>query len=320
MRDGAIDAPASCGACGPGQYCNSTTHTCAACSDLSRLQFGAPTKLSLPSAGPGANQNFPREIAHGTYTGLVYSFDSPMTGVDIAFAQGTSPMWPAGMPLPSPIAAAGIDEAPFPLPTAIDIVFLYDSAEAGVRGIYAASTGGAASRTLFGDPGTALNASGNNYHVAAQILNQAGGASSIGRLWWTTDRATTMGAGGVRLVSANRSDPLAADVPLVQANNCRTGGDVEPWVVPGGNVLFFSSLIYLSPPACTDNGDAKRRLSFTQVDPMTGQQIGRATAVGWHTTGFDDHAPSLTADMCALLFASNRDGGTDMDLYVSPRN
>jgi hypothetical protein len=314
MRDGALDVPASCGSCGPGQYCNSTTHVCVACSDLSRLQFGAPTKLSLPSAGPGANQNFPREIAHGTYTGLVYSFDSPMTGVDIAFAQGSASTWPAGMPLPSPIAAAGIDEAPFPLPTALDAVFLYDSEEAAVRGIYAASTGGAASRTLFGDPGTALNASGNNYHVAAQIL---GGA--ISRLWWTTDRATTMGAGGVRLVTANRTDALAVDVPIVQANNCRTGGDLEPWVVPGGNVLFFSSLIY-SGSACTDNIDGKRRLSFTQVDPMTGQQVGRATGINVHTMGFDDHAPSLTADMCALLFASNRDGGTDMDLYISPRN
>ena len=322
MREGGSDgdAPAGCGVCGPGQYCNSTSRTCAPCGDLSRLQFGAPTKLSAPSAGPSQNQNFPREIVRANYTGLLYSFDSQAaTGVDIAFAQGTSPGWPAGMAIPAPIAAAGIDEAPLPMPLGLDLAFLYDSEEAGVRGIYAAGVGGTLSRTLFGEPATAINSGGNNYHLAAQIVSATGTPTSIGRLWWTTDRATAMGAGGVRLVTANQLDKLAVDVPIVQANNCHTGGDLEPWVVPAGNVLFFSSLIYVGT-GCTDNGDAKRRLSFTQVDPMTGQQVGRAAAVGWHNTGFDDHAPSLTADMCALLFASNRDGGTDMDLYISPRN
>jgi hypothetical protein len=306
-------------ACGAGQYCNSTSRTCASCSDLSRLSFGAPTKLAAPSAGPGQNQNFPREAARANFTGLLYSLDSQgPTGIDVAFAPGAASSWPIGTALPAPISSVGIDEAPLPLGAGIDFAFLYDADNSGVRAIYAAGMSAGWSRNLFGDPMTALNAAGNNYHVAAQVVGGASMANAIGRLWWATDRPSLAGMNGPRLVTALLADTSVVDVPIVQANGCHTGGDLEPWVIPGGNVLFFSSLIYVGA-ACTDVGDGKRRLSFTQVDPSTGLQVGRASAAGSHSTGYDDHAPSLTADMCARLFASNRDG-SDLGIYLAPRN
>jgi hypothetical protein len=321
-KDGGAEASTTCAPpCGPGQYCNGSNRTCTACSDLSRLQFGPPSKLEPTSAGPAQNQSFPREASRANFRGLLYSFDSQaQTGIDIAFASGAPPTWPTGTALPAPIAAVGVDEAPLPMNSGLDFAFLFDGENTGVRGIYAAGMGaGGWTRTLFGAPGTALNAGGNNYHVAAQIISGMGMPDAIGRMWWTTDRASPIGAGVVRLATAYRTDASAVDVPMVQNNGCHTGGDLEPWVVPSGNVLFFSSLIYVGT-TCSDNGDAKRRLSYTQVDPATGQQVGRATAVSWHVTGFDDRAPSLTVDMCSLLFASDRDGGGELDLYISGRN
>jgi hypothetical protein len=256
-------------------------------------------------------------------SGLLYDFDAGgANGVDIAFAQGRATSWPTGAALS--ISSIGIDEAPLPMPPSVDFTFLFDTEMSGRRYVYAASPGlmpGTWARGGYGDANSALNSAGNNYHVAARFVGAAGAApNAVGRLWWITDRPGAMGAGTVRLVTAaNLMDTVAVDVPTVQANGCHTGGDLEPWVVPDGSVLFFSSLIYVGT-TCNDDGDGKRRLSYVPLDAMSGQPTGRAVAIGHHMTGYDDRAPSLTADLCTLLFATDRDGGTDLDIYAMPRN
>jgi hypothetical protein len=315
-----MDASAGCPACPAGQYCNMSTRSCAKCGDLSRLAFGTPRKLVAPSAGPGRDQVFAREASRSGWTGLVYGFAN-QGNPDIAFASGTTGVWPTGTALPPPVSSAGFDDAPLPMPDPVDITLLYDTEVNNRRMIYLAlySSNGTWSTGRYGPDSWTLNSSGNNYHVAAL---RSGSASGGLRLWWTTDRQD-VGVGQPRLVTTDPLVPAApVDVPIVLSSGCHTKGDLEPWVAPDGTVLFFSSLPLGAGGACDTRGDDSRHLYFTRLDPATGQQSAgdRALAIGVHAVGFDDRAPSLTTDMCSLLFSSDRDAGNELDIYIAPRN
>jgi hypothetical protein len=256
-------------------------------------------------------------------TGLLYTFNQGATGgVDIAFSMGTVlNAFPAGTALPTPVSATEIDEAPLPMPQAIDFAFLYDARVSGRRTIFYASQGGAGWQSGPYAVGTAVGASGDNYHIAAQ---RDGMPPQIGRLWWVTnhDPNGSGGGGTTRLVTSPPSSATSVDVPIALPGGCHTReSDLQPWVTPNGRLLLISSHDYRGAQ-CASTSDDRRHLFAVPVDPANGQPVAGMPTTDFdylHVMGFHDQAPSLTFDSCNLLFASDRDGGTELDVFMAPR-
>ena len=299
------------GKCGDGQYCD-PDGVCTQCDDFKRFHFGAPVRLATVSAGPGHSQTFPRVSLRGPEQGLFYTFSasSSADGLRMAFGAVSGPSFDQGQELPTPPETGMISEAALPLPLPVPADLLFDGVGGGSsrRQIMVATKTGSDWNPPVLLVGFGLQAASDNYHPAASFDGE-----EIARLWWIG------GAGTGGLVTAEKQDASADDVPLKQSNGCHSiTADVEPWVTADGTLLLFSAAP--RAPTCDDAGDAPRRLFWAPLKDK-GQPASDARRLDeLSATNGGDHAPSLTADSCGIFFSSDREGNADLDIYFARRN
>jgi hypothetical protein len=261
---------------------------------------------------------FPRQAVQASYTGLFYAVD----GTDIAFTPGARPSdWNMGTSVP--VSSAPFDPAPLPLPDGMQFLrFLYESKPLGRRMIFAAYEGPDGRQSVDMGLFSAMNAAGDNFHAAIQTQLYPKDPPMVSRIYWTTNRDSTGGSTGPTRLVTSAGGPGFVGVPIELSPGCpTTEPDLEPWLTPDGGLLLVSSH-GASEKGCISSNDG-RRIYLVFTDRQTGQQMTGAHTIDLsylHASGFDDRGPSLTSDMCTLLFASDRGAKEDFDIYAAQRD
>jgi hypothetical protein len=325
-----VDAGAACPTCPDGSYCNPTTSQCVSCTDLSRFQFGAGTKIGA-SSGPGNNQVFPRAQSDGQGWRLLYRYTSPTNAANSNIASSPNAPWASGtFPSGGGINTDALESGPLGLAPGTTVPgvaantyqvlfdrFSSSGSGSGKRSIYAADGIDAGSATVLTG---AINQGVDDYHVAYAYQTASPGPN---RFYWTSTRPSSTGS-----VTALRTMPAGGGtvttVAILMPSGCHSRTqDMAPWITPDGTRLLFHSQEQDQTASCgTPLYSGQQRLYWITVDPSTGAPAGGVKAVdltGMVGGSGQFQTPSLTPDMCALLYASDG-GGSDYDLFQATRN
>ncbi len=290
---------ASCN-CKAGEYCREGSTDCFACTELSRLRFSTPERLSTLSDS-AQDARFPR--IGRTATDLLYFFE----GVGIRYTTDASTSAGGAIRTTVPedagplLLAAGLTSG-----QVAGVNFLFDRREEQRRIYFGRWTSVLELAELAPAP---FNGEGNDHSIA---MATAPGGGATPRGFWMTDR----GLLGQALVTALASDASPTPVALqLGSPACALGPtgvaladeELSPWVTPDGKTLLVSHTGLDESCAVGDRG---KDLYTAPLQPDTGQPTLPAVLVNDVNSDRDDVDPSFSADMCDLYFASNRDGGS----------
>jgi hypothetical protein len=149
----------------------------------------------------------------------------------------------------------------------------------------------------------------------------AAAATSLGRLFWmsTRDGPPRLRTG---IIDTGDGDVFVdIEVPTRSGNGTcpRDGDDATPWVTPDGRRMFFRS--FPLDDDCQPLEAATTDLFVVPLEPNSGTPPLRAIALdSLNEVGSTETDPSLSADSCAIYFASDRGApGGGFKLYRAPR-
>jgi hypothetical protein len=299
--------------CGSGTYCRDGSLDCWPCSDLIRLQFKSPERLTTLSDN-GHGSRFPRRGATGIDllyriegAGLRYTADSstsPGSNVMSTDATDSGPL----------LLDAGVRELATTLKS---FNFVFDRTPTDAkRAIYFAQW---SSGLKESEPAPApFNSDVGDYSMAVARHPQG---SETPRAFWMSDRGSVAAIPIPTLLTAllaagASSEPVALSIERTDTicspkddPEAGVDPDLTPWVTPDGKYLLLSTT--KQDANCEVAGEGKDKdLYMLELDPELGQPSPgvAATALKDVNSSFDDTDPSFSADWCDLYFASNRDG------------
>lgn len=289
--------------CAPTEYCRGGE--CLPCSELSTLDFGEPELLLDDPAGP---IRFPR--SGDTPSSLFYRFGDEGSGrlfyTPSARAVGAFVGNPDIAQQSGPLFVGALGR-PFNV--------LYDQPNSMHRIMRAATWRDSTLGSETDMPSPLGPAGWDTYSIAvATALNPA-------RLFWMSNRYGPTDVFTGLIDSGDGDDTLSIDVPQRNSSaTCpRDNGDATPWVSPDGRRMFFRALPV--DGACQPIDGATTDLFVVPLVPETGAAAQPAVELEiLNEVGTTETDPSLSADLCTLYFASDRDApGSDFKLYRAPR-
>lgn len=308
----------------PGMYCDgAATPTCRSCTNLSHFEFSVPTQMPV-TAGTvpsGATMTTPR---------LTPSLDLYFTFIDaynrrrigsgeyVPIPRTWGPLKQSPQPLNPPIIAGYDISSANPLYLADSTVLtgLLSPPLDGVGGLGAPvilfdMTGGSTGTTqqIY-----ATNPDDPDAGRTTLVLPLAAGRldssiavspnAPVARLWWVRDDKLMTTARDA--ADAGLSDPT--EVPLLLATKCTAKGVGSPWATPDGEHLLFHAATLTDACDAISSGSPST-LYITAIDSATGLQPSGVTAQPVFpndpSNSNVDASPSLSADMCYLVFAHN---------------
>jgi hypothetical protein len=311
-----ICTPGDLTTCDAGKYCKTDTQICTDCSELADFKFGSLTRIELmPPTGTALR--FPRI---GPSDQLLFTFTSSALSTDIGHAERGDGFlqWKNVVTEPEGINNdQREDGASLYLPKdhgdildtliadmtsvqpAEEVVLYHNTTPIGDKKVFAFNPG-QAKISLVNLKGT------SNSHVAV--------AYKARRFWYTsnainsTENLVTVAPGG---------DPALAQ--MKDSNACTLQGNLSAWVTPDGKWLLFSSQLH-DGSDCSKLADTGRpHLFYTEVDPVTGQQVGLTREIPVDQINDAGHVnPSLSPDLCVLLF-TDQSKSPDSELYAAVR-
>jgi hypothetical protein len=308
------------GACGAGNYCEKGAAMCRSCADLSRLVFHAPKAVVLGTPTTGTTAAYARTDADSGalyFTYLDRSSSIPRGRTAVAPSAPLPLAWGSWDFAPPPVNADGQSTAPLYLhdpsmlaglvdPGALDITtpaILFDSDRAGggLVQIFAVNVGSSLLAHV------ALPAGTRDARVAA-----APGAVPP-RFWYLSDA----GVAAPRLVTVAAGASAAKPVTITLDKGCPGAAIDAPWATPDGNHLLFGAAY--PDAACDPTTSAPAHLFHARLDDE-GQQLASTPAqrIFPDDDAVRDGMPSLSADLCFLLF-SRFDADADGALYAAVR-
>jgi hypothetical protein len=311
---GSGGSPPTC-ICEPGEYCQVTTNTCRLCSDFSRLAFAAPEKIATISSSTAGQQRFPRVGA--SETELFYR----------AGPSGDEKIWQtpdytAGY---GTVASEGgqIDSGALFLGVGAEPNLIFDRVETQTtrRVVTATWNGTLSNMQLAPVPLNPDSGASSDYSIA--VAGSPGGNAS--RAFWMSTR---FGAGPSLVtaeLTAADAEVVSLMIPTPGGLTCsRSGADATPWVTPNGDFMLFRAFPMDDNCQPTD-GDATDLYAAILV-PGTGQPPPATTAipladVNRSTGSSSETDPSLSADLCALYYASDSGEGVyEFDIFRAVRH
>jgi Tol biopolymer transport system component len=278
--------------CKDGEYCRGGK--CRSCDDFGRFSFGKPELLAtIPSMA-----RYPR-VGDGPNV-LFYSLDGIHRTPDLNSEAGVNVSAPGS---PRQIAPLYIEKSGN---LGFNLLFTQFDEDAAPA-LYRATWDGSALTppTRFENP---VNTGSGDYSPAF--------AGS--RFFWVSERG-----GDPRLYTFTIGDSNVTEVePNIRnglGSSCRAESpDFAPWVTPDGEHLLFSAL-----PAgddCDPVPGAAADLFVGLLDPSSGELVQAASPLNINVEGDSAETdPSLSADLCTLYFASNREGA-GYRIYRARRN
>jgi len=296
--------------CPAGSYCRDASRDCFACNDLSRIKFTTPERLTTLSDN-GQGSRFPR--SGSTSSDLLYRFDG--VGLRYTTDASTSPGRNLSATDPTDSAPLLLDAAVSGVTTEFKIFnFVFDRAEGDApRALYFAQWNDGLQKLERAS--APFNADAGDYSMA--VARHPDG--DIPRAFWMSRRDATASSSPSILLTA----PLASDAasegvslsigrakPVCDPKDDTSQGidpDLTPWVTPDAKLLLLSTTG--QDESCKLTGQ-KKDLYSVLLQPELGQPAPDSPAHALlDVNGPDDDTdPSLSADMCELYFASNRDG------------
>ncbi|MEZ4371374.1 MAG: hypothetical protein R3B07_11145 [Polyangiaceae bacterium] len=290
--------------CLMGEYCDEDTNKCTSCATIAgRLRFGPPTRLPLNNS-TGVDERFPRIADDGTlwYTRgdggggyAIVKLSPPYSGSPSVEYQNGSGYVPRG------IDGEGLR---------FDAAF--DTKEMdGTRKLVGVADNGSPSELGSLNQIVGAGSATLDYSIAV----------GPGRVWWMSDRVVAGQAGGPHLHTGQPGIVFNIDyVPLVLEDDCHTQSpDLTPWVGKAGNLMLLSAQSLSSTSTCVASVDAPKDLYWTLLD-NAGQQTGKAKRIELSDPTLDDTEPSLSPDLCTIVYARSESAGTEAhDLYTATR-
>jgi hypothetical protein len=291
--------------CPPTEYCRGGE--CQPCSELATLDFGEPElvlddpsrSLRFPRVGDTPSSLFYRAGNDGSGR-LFYTANASTLGVAIgndAVPEQSGPLF---------VRALG---------RSFDFIFDQTNNPTSADGrIMRATTWNGSSLTGETDMPAPLSPGGHKDYSAA-----AATTTMPPRLFWmsTRDGPPRLRTGSIDTGEGNVVD---IDVPKRSGTGTcvRDGDDATPWVTPEGHRMFFRSFPL---------GDSCQALDATTTDlfvvplvPGSGVPTLPAVALAsLNEVGSTETDPSLSADFCAIYFASDRGSPGDFKLYRAAR-
>jgi hypothetical protein len=317
-----VGMPSTCPAAG--DYCapNGGSATCVSCSDTSRFAFGKAVNLPVTPLTNAAI--YPRIAPNSGDLYFTQEDKGPPVhfGIVSAVLPPQAKMWNAWAPEPAPINGAANSSGPLYIADSSGLsnivqtalvqtgndkpVLLWDSdRDTGKREIFAVNPGVGTQASLV-----KLNTTGlHDSRVAV-----ASGKSPL-RLWWMSDTGAVMPD---RLVTAPADNSTPMPVPMALESGCHAASVDNPWVTADGTLLLFDAV----RPDLANCGLAATMVHHLFYSPVgaDGQQPSGAKAKallpGDPLTY--DVTPSLTPDMCYLLF-SRVDATGNVTLSIAAR-
>jgi hypothetical protein len=303
-------APAGCDPpCQSGQYCSATTNKCTNCTDLSSIQFSAPAKLGVGLSNVNYSAYYPRTRGANSDIYLAVAMSPTNSQVETAMFLSPTKGWGPAMSITPILASMASDSAPLYLDDGAALaglkpsnvmdgqpVLLFDSTRTfGKRQVYAWVPGVSNSPQLVTLPGT-----DTTYEVS-----QVAVAWQTKRFFWISNADSKPR----RLMTALPSDSMWQEVPIQLDNGCHAPLADSPWVTPEGNVIFFASDEPDPNNSCKPKAINKPHLYRAFLDP-SGQPTDPAMRVFPQDDSID-FSPSLTGDLCSLVF-TRVDGNTSV--------
>ena len=307
-------------ACPPDQYCSADTSACAPCSDVGRFHFGQPIPTGVTVSTPNTVPLYPRvdedtgnlylvaresnqnhlEIAPVSKS--AWSSASPLTQLAAGMYQDSGPLYLRSPNLLTGLVDDGVADAGAP-------VLLFDSDRINIMGkrrIFAVVLQSGTPKSLNLPDGASLQSG------IAMAMNV-----SPPRFWWLSGE--TLSPPLVTFVATDNA-PTPVAITLLDSG-CPVISASAPWVTPGGERLLFASPRYATPPACAVPDATVTHLYQVPID-ATGQPLDDAGAelVFPDDLTSVDTTPSLTPNMCTLLFARTNALGTDTRIFAAPRD
>jgi len=286
--------------CPPTQYCRGGQ--CLQCSDLGTLDFGEP---EVVLDDPSLALRFPR--TGDTPSSLFYRAGDDGAARLFYTANATD--------LGTPIGNDAVPEESGPLfvgalGRSFNVIFDQTS-DAGR--IMRAATFGGGSLTGETDLPAPLSPGGHDDYSAAA-------ATSLGRLFWmsTRDGPPRLRTGMIDTGDGDVVLEIAVPTRSGSSTCPRDGDDATPWVTPDGRRMFFRS--FPLGDDCQPLDAATTDLFVVPLEPNSGTPPLPAIALdNLNEVGSTETDPSLSADFCAIYFASDRAPGSDFRLYRAPR-
>jgi hypothetical protein len=296
--------------CPAGSYCRDASRDCFACSDLSRVKFTSPERLTTLSDN-GQGSRFPR--SGSTATDLLYRFDG--VGLRYTTDASTSPGGYLSATDPTDSAPLLLDAAVSGLTTEFKVFnFVFDRAEGDApRSIYFAQWNDGLQKLERAS--APFNTDAGDYSMAVARHPEGG----VPRAFWMSRRDATAESPLPMLLTALLALDAASDAVSLSIGRAKpicdpkdsTSDDIDPdltpWVTPDAKLLLLSTTG--QDDSCQLSGQ-KKDLYSVLLQPELGQPAPDSPArLLIDVNGPDDDTdPSLSADMCELYFASNRDG------------
>ena len=287
--------------CPPTEYCRGGQ--CFPCSDLGSLDFGEP---ELVLDDPALPLRFPRT---GDTPGSLFYRGGDEGGGHLFYTANAANLGAAigNNDVRQQSGALFVGE----LGRSFNVIF--DQTNDAGR-IMRAATWNGGSLTGETDLPAPLSPGGHDDYSAAT-------ATSLGRLFWMSTRDGPARLRTGKIDTGDGDVVLEIDVPTRSGSgNCpRNGDDATPWVSPDGRRMFFRS--FPLSDDCQPLEAATTDLFVVALEPTTGVPPLPALALdSLNEVGSTETDPSLSADFCAIYFASDRDApGSDFKLYRAPR-
>lgn len=295
------------GVCGDGKYCSESSGDCEPCSDLSRLHFAAPVKITMAPTTAGTTAYYPRIGSDDGTLYFVYIDDSgalPRSRIASAAYKPSTKSWAAWILMNPPVASMGEESGPLHLPSGALLEGLVDTTSVDTHKpvlLFDSNRNGATTRKLF-----AANLDGSKASLVSLPSGKrdsdvaAAPLAHPPRFYWLSDGTTNMEQ---RLVTATASTSQMGAVKLALDTGCVVDAVAAPWVTLDGKLLLFGAYPPLAGTCAPSVPPVARLFAAHMTDQ--GQQVtgDQAQPLLPEDTQSFDSTPSLSPDACFLFFS-----------------